>query len=81
MGSYTSAKAAKAVLEYMYSIDIGWNSNWTLLRTEKANRVIIKSSGADPSPSHGEHGSSTSCCVLGSRMAPRGGLNMMSTIQ
>jgi hypothetical protein len=35
----------------MYPIDIGWNSNQTLIQTEKANKVILKSSGADPSPS------------------------------
>jgi hypothetical protein len=33
----------------MQPIDIGWNSNRTLIQTEKANKVILKSSGADPS--------------------------------
>jgi hypothetical protein len=33
-------------------IDIGWNSNRTLIQIEKANKVILKSSGADPSPAH-----------------------------
>jgi hypothetical protein len=55
----------------MYPIDIGWNSNRMLIQTEKANKVILKSSGADPSPSHGEHGSGKSavCSASGWHVA------------
>jgi hypothetical protein len=46
-------------------IDISWNLNRTPIQTEK-QMVILKSSGADPSPSLGEHGSGQECYVLGS---------------
>jgi hypothetical protein len=55
----------------MYPIDIVWNSNRMLIQTEKANKVILKSSGADPSPSHDEHGSGKSavCSASGWHVA------------
>jgi hypothetical protein len=56
----------------MNPIDIGWNSNRTLIQTEKVNRVFLRSSGADPSPSHGEHGSGNSAVCAAQDGTSRG---------
>jgi hypothetical protein len=48
------------------------NSNRTFIQAEKANKVILKGSGADPSPSHGERESGKSDVCLAQDGTSRG---------